>query len=122
MLLQKESDGSATTIKSYQPGEINISGNIYSQPVLITTNSVTEYDKANSFTDLDFEDIASLLPDGTEILLVGCGEKHQLVPAKEIEKMNKRGVAIEVMATRQACHTFQVLNYERRNVVALLIP
>jgi len=57
-----------------------------------------------------------MLPEGTEIIIIGCGENHQFLPQSEIKQINDIGIAIEVMATRQACHTFQVLTYENREI------
>ncbi|MFT6733606.1 MAG: hypothetical protein ACJAS9_001795 [Polaribacter sp.] len=37
-----------------------------------------------------------------------------------IKHINDKGIAIEAMASRQACHTYEVLTHDRRRVNALI--
>ncbi|PCI73052.1 MAG: hypothetical protein COB38_01955 [Gammaproteobacteria bacterium] len=37
-----------------------------------------------------------------------------------IKYLNDKGIAIEAMASRQACHTYEVLAHDRRKVNALI--
>jgi len=122
MLLQKELNQDAITIQSYQPGKIKISGNTYQQAILITSSELKGFEQANLFSELDIEQLIALLPQETEVVIIGCGEKQQFLAQKDIKRVNDLGIALEVMGTRQACHTFQVLTYEQRKVVTLLFP
>lgn len=118
---QKEQNTNLVNLKNYSPGEINISGKIYNRVVLIDESNVSSFD-VSDFESLSGDHLANCLNDDTEILIVGSGSQHKMLSAQIINQINKQGVAIEVMATRPACHTFQVLVHERRKVKALLYP
>ncbi len=122
MLLQKEQKNSQLKIRAYQPGEINISGKVYRQPILISPSEINIYDDCSQFSALKIEQLLSHINDETEIIIIGSGEKHLFLASSAIKAINDKGIAIEVMGTRQACHTFQVLNFDNRKVVALLFP
>ena len=122
VLLQKEQNQNQIKIKDYKKGQLNVSGKLYDTPILLTPSALCTFDEVKLFADLTAEMLFPLIPKGTEIIVIGCGEKHQFLPQSEIKQINDLGVAIEVMGTRQACHTFQVLTYEYRKVIALLFP
>lgn len=122
MLLQKESDDAELSIKSYQAGKIDISGKIYTSPILISQSMLVDFDDAREFSELVIETLIPQIPSGTEILIIGSGEKHQFLSAQAIKAVNDLGIALEVMDTRHACHTLQVLLHDNRKVVTLLFP
>ena len=122
MLLQKEQNQNQIKIKGYKNRQINVSGEIYDTPILINASELSLFNQAKQFSELTAELLLPMLPEGTEIIIIGCGENHQFLPQSEIKQINDIGVAVEVMATRQACHTFQVLTYENREIIALLFP
>ncbi|MCW8879229.1 MAG: Mth938-like domain-containing protein [Kangiellaceae bacterium] len=121
MLFQKESNTNRVIIKGYEPGNIQISGQNFSSPVLIDESSIQEY-PTSSFDEIDFNQLIEAISEDTEVVILGTGEKHKMISATAIQKFNQKGIAVEAMGTRPACHTFQVLVHERRKVVALLFP
>jgi uncharacterized protein len=124
VLLQKEQNQnqSQIKIKGYKSGQINISDDFYETPILLNAFELSLFESVQHYSDLTAALLLPFIPKGTEIILIGCGEKHQFFPQKEIKQINDLGIAVEVMGTRQACHTFQVLTYENREIIALLFP
>ena len=122
MLLQKEQNLNQIKIKGYKNKQINVSGELYDAPILLSAFELSMFSSAKHFSELTADLLLPKIPKGTEIILIGCGENHQFLRQKEIKQINDLGIAVEVMGTRQACHTFQVLTYENREVVALLFP
>ncbi len=120
MLLQKEPNHNSINIKSYKAGEINISGTLYNRPILLQPSNVTIFESATNFSALNIDQLIERIPSETEVLLIGTGEKHLFLPQSAIQQINRLGLSVEVMATRPACHTFQILAYENRKVFALL--
>ncbi|MET1253520.1 MTH938/NDUFAF3 family protein [Aliikangiella maris] len=120
MLIQKEPNTGPVSIKHYSPGKIHISGQDYQCTLHLTPTSLTPVGDDIQFSTLTTDYLLSLTDSETEVLIIGTGESHQFISTDIVQTLNQQGVAIEVMATRQACHTFQVLNYELRKVVALL--
>jgi uncharacterized protein len=71
-----------------------------------------------------FEDVAPLLEkygDKVDVLLIGCGEVHQLLPASFQRDVRRFSVSVEVMTTGAACRTYNVLLSEGRNVAAAML-
>ena len=121
MLFQKETHLGLVNIKSYSPGEINISGRVFTTPILISEQTI-ETVPFSKFADIDLAALESVIPEGVEVFLIGTGKNHQMLKPALIQKVNQKGIAIEVMSSRNACHTFQVLMHEKRIVSALLFP
>ena len=122
MLLQKENSDSQIRIKSYTDRKLTVSGKTYKEPILLSASELSLFDKTDQFSKLTAEMLLPSIPQLTEIIIIGCGENQQFLPMSEIKQINDKGIAIEIMGTRQACHTFQVLAYENRKVIALLFP
>ncbi|WP_444994409.1 Mth938-like domain-containing protein [Aliikangiella sp. IMCC44359] len=120
MLIQKESDSNLISIKGYKPGFINVSGQSYDCGLILTPNQLTTISDEISFDKLEIGYLKNIISKETEILIIGTGEQHLFFPSNILSALNSMGIAAEAMATRQACHTFQVLSYEKRKVVALL--
>lgn len=120
MLLQKEPSQHSITIKSYQAGEINIAGTNYNKPILLEPTKVTRFEGATNFSEFSIEVLIPLIPKDTEVLIIGTGEQHLFLAQSSIQAIHRLNISIEVMATRPACHTFQILAHENRKVFALL--
>jgi len=122
MLLQKEDTQAKVSIKSYQVGEIKLNIGLFNEVILLVNGDKKDFDGAKSFIDLSFEDLKEQLAEKPEILIIGTGEKHQILPISLTKQINDMGIAVEAMASRQACHTYQVLMYEQRVIYALIYP
>ena len=61
--------------------------------------------------------------DAPEVLLVGTGNRQQFLSAELLQPMLAAGVGVEVMDTRAAARTYNILVAEGRHVVAaLMVP
>ncbi|TQV76782.1 hypothetical protein FLL45_02160 [Aliikangiella marina] len=122
MLIQKEVSHNKVTIKGYSPGVISMQSEDYRSPIVLTSETISRFENDIEFNQLSAEVLLNLVAEDTEILIIGSGAKHQLLPVEKVKALNDRGYAVESMSTRNACHTFQVLVHEYRKVVALLFP
>ncbi len=120
MLLQKEDADVKVIIKAYKPGCISLNIGEFKQSILLINGEKKEFNAAENFERLSFEHLTEYLKDKPEILIIGTGEKHQMLSPAMTQKINNLGIAVEAMASRQACHTYQVLAYEQRTVHALI--
>jgi uncharacterized protein len=66
----------------------------------------------------DFEFLAGL---GAEIVLVGTGERLCFLHPRLMQSLARARVGVEVMDTRAACRTYNILVAEGRKVAAALI-
>ncbi|RPD66840.1 DUF498-domain-containing protein [Lentinus tigrinus ALCF2SS1-7] len=68
-----------------------------------------------------FEIFETVVPK-PEILLLGTGERVEMVPSTLRQYLNKAGIQVDVMNTRNACSTYNLLEEEGRRVAAALLP
>ena len=88
--------------------------------VILTPQSVAVWnvDSPDALTAEHFDHLAEL---GGEVVVLGSGLRAQF-PAPAITRalMNRR-IGLEIMDTRAACRTYNILASDGRNVVAALI-
>jgi len=122
MQFQKETSEASVSIKAYQPGSIKLNIGSYESPVFLVNGELHEFDGATTFEELTAEKLVSNMQEKPEILIIGTGAEHQMLSAELTKIINEMGVAVEAMASRQACHTYQVLTFEQRRVSVLIYP
>jgi uncharacterized protein len=122
MLFQKETSQVGAVIKAYQPGSIRLNIGTFSTPVLLVNGEKKDYTGPDNYQNITSELLLNNLKELPEILIIGTGSSHQLLPMAITQAINKQGVAVESMASREACHTYQVLTFEQRRISALIFP
>ena len=122
MLLQKEISLENVSIKAYQPGKITLNIGSFDKPVLLVNGEKIEFTGAIEFNQLSLQDIQNHINCAPEILIIGSGGNHKILPLEITKGINEMGIAVESMASRQACHTYQVLIHDKRSVCALIYP
>lgn len=122
MLIQKEDAEGQIIIKSYQPGLIKLNIGEFNHVILLKNGTLGDFELTTSFDQLNQQLLQDIIQAKPEVLIIGSGEKHQMLPLQLVKLINQQGIAVESMASRQACHTYQVLVYEQRRVFALIFP
>lgn len=117
------SSSARAVIDAIGPSSFTISGVHVTQSVLVLSHMSTFW---------NVKDVKDLKPDAfmllklivprPDVVLVGTGKEIILVERQTREFLNELGVSLECMDTKNACHTFNVLNQEGRNVAAALLP
>lgn len=120
MLFQKEKSEAKVQIKKYSPGKITTSIGIFDKSLLIVEGEQVPFSEAVCFSELTDEHLTGFKDNPPEILIIGSGANHQILPFSLTASLNSLGIAVESMASREACHTYQVLSYEQRKVSALI--
>ncbi|THU91911.1 DUF498-domain-containing protein [Dendrothele bispora CBS 962.96] len=75
----------------------------------------------NGWTKDHFEVFEVVVPK-PEILLLGTGKSISQPPPFIREYLNQMGIQLDVMDTRNACSTYNLLSEEGRRVAAALLP
>lgn len=115
MRLNEVQFNGAAHVEGYGPGFFRVSGEAHDAPLAILPSGLTEW--------AGFEDTASLLPAAgdIDILLVGTGSEIAHIPAAFREALEEAGIGVDIMASPQACRTYNVLLGEGRRVGVALI-
>ena len=107
------------TIDSYQFGEIVISGTKYSLDVIIFHDKVIDNWWRKAGHELCPADIAEVLKENPEVLVVGTGASGMMKVLPGVEKKARaQGIELIVETTDRACDTYNQLCHSQRVVAA----
>lgn len=104
----------------YGPGYVSINNVRYDKCVVVTPQKVVEWAVSgfDVLTPADFGFIAELKP---EIVIFGTGATQRFPPRELARSLAAIGVGVEVMDSRAACRTYNILASESRNVAAAIL-
>jgi uncharacterized protein len=110
-------------IQSYGPGRFRINDEQRHGPLLVFPERVEAWD-VTDFASLTIDSFAQVIAaePRPEVMLLGCGDKQQLVPSALRAALRQHGIVVDMMDTGAACRTYNVLLTEERRVVAALFP
>ena len=113
------SDG-RNAITGYGAGYVEINGkryesNLVVQPASIETDWITGPDG-----DIGPDGIAFLAALQAEIILLGTGATQRFPAPATLRPLIEAGVGFEIMDTKAACRTYNILVAENRRVAAAL--
>jgi uncharacterized protein len=106
----------ALPVDGYGPGFFRIGGEVRQGGVVILPSGVSAWAGYDDTGDL----IAS--GDSLDVLLVGTGADIAHVPGAFRAALEEAGIGVEVMASPQACRTYNVLLGEGRRVALAVLP
>ncbi|XP_061584258.1 NADH dehydrogenase [ubiquinone] 1 alpha subcomplex assembly factor 3 [Cololabis saira] len=121
-IMKKEADV-GIMIQSYSPAGFNVDGNRVFGPCVLLPPAILQWN-VGTYKDIT-EDSVSLfhmLEPRIEILILGTGARLERINPSVLALLKRRGIAVEVQDTPNACATFNFLTSERRLVAAGLIP
>jgi uncharacterized protein len=103
------------------PGWVRVGTQDYRGSIVVTADSVTPGFAPGGFDALDEADFKRLLDTSPEIVLLGTGSVQRFPHPRLTAALAGARVGIEVMDTRAACRTYNILVAEGRSVTAALI-
>lgn len=142
MLLQKESNPGLNTITAYGAGYVEINGQSYQTPLhfgpegpihlwpiddikqltLAALREIAGIQEAAADPMAFLDDTPPTATTDTEVVLIGTGSRHCLLPQSITAPLLRLGIGVEAMSTPAAARTYNILMSEGRRVVVALIP
>ncbi|HGG06297.1 MAG TPA: hypothetical protein ENK28_12635 [Aliiroseovarius sp.] len=106
----------AVPIDGYGPGFFRVDGKVMNGAVLVTADAVRPWD--------GLEDVAPLLAlaGQVDIVILGLGADMPGLPADLIDALEQADIGVEVMASPNACRTYNVLLAEGRRIALAALP
>ncbi len=109
-------------IDSYQFGQVVVNGKKYISDVIIFPDRVRDNWRRRTGHQLWVEDIAEVITENPEVLVVGSGSSGLVKVLPEVQQVvEAQGIKLIVEATDRACHTYNQLCCSQRAVAALHI-
>ena len=108
-------------VRAYAPGELRVGEALYRTNLILTAAALIEGWRPASVDDLRAEDFEPVLALAPELILIGTGARQQFPDRRALAPLYAARIGFEVMDTRAACRTFNVLVAEGRQAAAALI-
>ena len=106
---------------AYGEGYVAVNGVRYSSSLVVLPDRIVETWNVPSVEALAQDDIDALALLKPELVLLGTGESLRFPHPKLLAPLVRVGIGAEVMDSRAACRTYNILAEEGRNVAAALI-
>src|SRR5688572_14384561 len=114
MPLTLDDNPASYQIRSYKPGQIQINDELIEKSLVISASQLITNWPPQSAQELKAEHLDLMLELKPAILLIGTGDKLIFPPLEVYGKLLNHGIGVEVMNTKSACRTFNVLTAEGR--------
>jgi uncharacterized protein len=121
MKISLESAQGRNLFTGYGEGYVDVNGARHRANVLVAADSVTPGWSTGPLEALTAEHIDRLAAARPEILLLGTGAAFRFPDPSVLAPLHRARIGVEVMDTKAACRTYNILLSEGRNVVAALI-
>jgi len=108
------------TIDSYQFGLIVVNGKRYSSDVIIFPDRVRDDWWRKRGHQLCLEDIAGVMTENPEVLVVGTGASGLVKILPEVKQsLDAQGIKLIAEPTSEACNTYNQLCHSQKVIAAL---
>lgn len=106
----------ALPVDGYGPGFFRLGGKVHEGPVAVLPSGVAAWG--------GFADSATLVAveGAIDVMLIGTGADIAHIPQPLRDALDRAGIGAEVMASAQACRTYNVLLGEGRRVGLAVLP
>ena len=121
MKIEQTLNEGSNAFTGYGDGYVEVGGKRHATSLVVSAKSLTEGWAGGSIgqlTEAHFRMLAEMAP---EIVLIGSGKAFAFPDPALLAPLHAAGIGVEVMDTRAACRTYNLLLGEGRNVIAALI-
>ena len=116
MRLNQDSNQALFNIRAHGVGYVVINDNRLTDSLVLTPKRQLSQWPVTNIEDLDDSNLAWLLEDQPEVIIIGTGERQQFPPVSVIGFFARRGLGVEFMDGGAACRTYTILASEGRRV------
>jgi uncharacterized protein len=118
--LHATSAGAANTITAYGDDYVAVNGARRERNIIVTATEVRDW-SADDFEHLSAEHFAELARLGVEIVLLGTGRRQRFPHPQLTAPLGAARIGLEVMDSKAACRTYNILVAEERRVALALL-
>ena len=108
-------------IHSVSADGIRVVDQVCTGSIIVSANRLITGWPVKTAGEITADHIGQILDLEPEIVLIGTGERQVFLEAEKLMQFYRQPVGVEIMSTRAACDTFNILVSEGRNVVAALM-
>lgn len=108
-------------IHSVSADGIRVVDQVCTEPIVVSRSRLIRDWPVATAGEITADHIRQILDLEPEIVLIGTGERQVFLEPELLMHFYNYPVGVEIMSTRAACDTFNILVSEGRNVVAALM-
>ena len=121
MKISLESTQGRNLFTGYGDGYVDVNGARHHTNVAVSADAITPGWSTGALEAVTEEHIGRVAAARPEIVLLGSGAAFRFPHPSVLAPLYRAGIGVEVMDTRAACRTYNLLLSEGRRVVAALI-
>jgi uncharacterized protein len=118
---ERETTAGQNAFTAYGDGWVEVAGRRVTASLVVAAGRVLEGWAAGGIGALTPAETAALLDWKPEIVLLGSGATFRFPDPAALAPLFEAGIGVEVMDTKAACRTYNILLAEGRRVVAALV-
>ena len=122
MKLHADPLSALNTVTAYGPGFIEINRQRHEQALLLTPEGPVRAWAASTLEQVDARAFEAVLALAPEIVLVGTGPVQRFLHPRITAALSGARIGVDLMDSRAACRTYNILMAEGRKVLAALLP
>lgn len=108
-------------IRSVSAQGIRVVDQLCTGSIIVSANRLINNWPVTNAAEIGADQVGQMLELEPEIVLIGTGEYPVFLAPEILMNFYQQAVGVEIMSTRAACDTFNILVSEGRNVVAALV-
>jgi uncharacterized protein len=112
--------GAANTITGYGDDYVAVNGARHESSVIVTAERIQSWEVSH-FEQLSAKDFEALKGLDVEIVILGTGPRQRFPHPQLTAPLSGTRIGLEVMDTKAACRTYNILVAEARKVAAALL-
>lgn len=121
MKLHLHEFGERNVINRCQDGAIMVNERTFDCSVIVTPREIVEDWRPQQVEDLTAEDMNRVTDLGVELVILGTGARQVFPPTPTLEPFITACLGYEIMDTRAAARTYNIVASEGRNVAAAIL-
>ena len=121
MELHRSDTSGLNLVMPCDTGEFLVNDVLYTQSIIVTAENVYTDWKAQTVADLTTSDFEMLAEFDAEIVILGTGKTLIFPDQRLFEPLRNQKCGYDVMNSRSACTTFNVLIGDDRKVIVALL-
>ena len=120
MKLHASVPSAANIVTAYGDDYVMVNGQRRESSTIVTREQVADW-TPSSFSKLKKEDFEGLCTLGADIVLLGTGAKQRFPHPRITAALAEARIGLEVMDSKAACRTYNILVAEERKVALALL-
>ena len=116
-----QNDATINLVQACSDSEVRVGDRVVRSSCILSARRIETDWPPREVAALTAQHLDAVLAFDPEVILLGTGARQRFPDAHVLRPALERGVAVEVMDTRAACRTYNLLAQEGRQVAAALI-